>query len=106
MDSFNFVGALNADSSIHLSDIYLILLAIWVYMFPAFISEQRKHHQHLAIAVLNLVLGWTVLGWAVALVWACTHVDRTAENKRSRRRGANKPLEGQIIMPGQMPAMA
>ena len=33
------------------------------------------HHRNTAvagpIAVVNLFLGWTLLGWVVALAWAC-----------------------------------
>ncbi len=45
-----------------------------VYMLPTFVAERRKHHQLLAIGVLNLLLGWTVIGWVVCLVLACTAV--------------------------------
>ena len=49
----------------------LAVLAAWgVYSFPQIISE--KHHNHRAIALLNLLLGWTVIGWIVALVWSQT----------------------------------
>jgi Superinfection immunity protein len=44
------------------------------YFVPAFIAGGRKHHQTFAIFMLNLLLGWTLLGWVVALVWACTAV--------------------------------
>jgi hypothetical protein len=32
----------------------------------------RDHRQWLAIVVLDLLLGWTLVGWVAALVWACT----------------------------------
>lgn len=42
------------------------LLAI--YFIPAFAG--RKKRQSGAILALNLLLGWTVLGWIGALIWA------------------------------------
>ena len=39
--------------------------------FPG-IAGARRHHQTGAILVLNLLLGWTLLGWIAALVWAFT----------------------------------
>ncbi|TRZ48114.1 superinfection immunity protein, partial [bacterium] len=30
----------------------------------------RQHKNSLAIFLLNLLLGWTVLGWVVSLVWS------------------------------------
>ncbi|MBI5014363.1 MAG: superinfection immunity protein [Deltaproteobacteria bacterium] len=48
-------------------------------MFPAGIAHQRHHHQLGAIAALNLLLGWTVLGWIGALVWAFTAVQQPSK---------------------------
>lgn len=49
---------------------FLFLIA--VYFFPAVLAEMRSHHSRGAIFVLNFLLGWTFLGWIIALVWACT----------------------------------
>lgn len=55
----------------------LIMLVVAVYMLPWFIAAFRDHHQHVAIAALTILLGWTFLGWAVALIWSLTQVQRT-----------------------------
>ena len=47
-------------------------VAFIAYFLPAFIAALRKHHQQNAIVVLNLLLGWTGVGWIGALVWAST----------------------------------
>lgn len=50
----------------------LIVLVLWflVYFWP-FIHALRHHKvDAAAIGMLNLFLGWTFLGWVVALVWA------------------------------------
>ena len=50
----------------------LIGLAILgLYFIPSMVASERKHPQLLAIFMLNLFLGWSILGWVVALVWAC-----------------------------------
>jgi Superinfection immunity protein len=41
---------------------------------PSVIAFSRRHHNRYAILVLNALLGWTVVGWAVALVWSLTAV--------------------------------
>lgn len=46
------------------------------YLAPWLIAYQRSHQNQLAIAVLNVLLGWTVIGWIVALIWACTAVQK------------------------------
>lgn len=45
---------------------------ILAYFSPWFIALYRKHKNSLAIMVFNIFLGWTVIGWVVALVWAST----------------------------------
>ena len=50
----------------------LILLAISlaIYFIPSIVASNRNHKNVAAIVVLNIFLGWTVLGWVLALVWA------------------------------------
>ena len=54
--------------------VFILLCAL--YMFPMLIAWLRGHHQVVAISVLNFFLGWTLLGWVGALVWACTAITR------------------------------
>ncbi len=56
--------------------LFLIILVLALYFLPGIIASARSHHNALAIWVLNLFLGWTALGWIVALVWAFTAVQR------------------------------
>lgn len=43
-----------------------------MYFVPTIIAISRGHHNALAIGILNLLLGWTFLGWIAALVWSVT----------------------------------
>jgi len=55
---------------------FLVLLGgLALYLLPVLIALGRRHHQRVAIGVLNLLLGWTVLGWILTLVWACTAIN-------------------------------
>jgi hypothetical protein len=50
----------------------LILAGLLVlYFLPSLVAGGRRHPQTQAITVLNLLLGFTILGWVGALVWAC-----------------------------------
>ena len=49
-----------------------VIALVLFYFFPALVASGRGHHNSTAIAVLNFFLGWTFVGWVVALVWACT----------------------------------
>ena len=46
------------------------LLLVALYFLPAIAADLRRHPSAFAIGLLNLLLGWTVLGWIIALVWA------------------------------------
>ena len=43
-----------------------------LYFLPAIIAITRGHLSAGAIFALNLLLGWTLLGWIVSLVWSLT----------------------------------
>ena len=50
----------------------LLIILIVIYVLPLAIAYARGHESRAKIVALNLLLGWTVLGWIGALVWACT----------------------------------
>jgi membrane protease YdiL (CAAX protease family) len=39
-----------------------------IYMLPTLVGLHRRNA--LAIFILNLFLGWTVIGWVAALIWS------------------------------------
>ncbi|MGE5083423.1 MAG: superinfection immunity protein [Acidobacteriota bacterium] len=41
-----------------------------MYFLPSIIALARNKRDTLAIFLLNLFLGWSVIGWIFALVWA------------------------------------
>ena len=45
-------------------------ILVGIYLFPALVASARSKRQANAIFVLNLLTGWTALGWIVAMVWA------------------------------------
>ncbi len=47
----------------------LILTAL--YFTPLIVALVRSHHNALSIGVINFFLGWTFVGWVVALAMAC-----------------------------------
>lgn len=47
-----------------------LLMSLAAYFIPGLIAWRRQKRNATAICALNLFLGWTVLGWVVALVWA------------------------------------
>ena len=51
-------------------DLIVITSIFAVYFLPSFIAFSRDHKNKVAIFLLNLLLGWTVLGWVGSLVWS------------------------------------
>ena len=52
---------------------FLIILTIFtllIYFIPSMVANSRQHKNLQSIIVLNLFLGWTLVGWVVSLVWA------------------------------------
>jgi len=47
-----------------------LLLTAALYFLPTIIAVRRKKKNAMAIGVVNFFLGWSVIGWVVALVWA------------------------------------
>jgi hypothetical protein len=41
-----------------------------LYFLPAIVAFGRSKRDAVSILVLNLLLGWTAIGWVIALVWA------------------------------------
>ncbi|HEY2022463.1 superinfection immunity protein [Paraburkholderia sp.] len=46
------------------------VFALALYFLPAILADRRRRHDVLTLALFNACLGWTVLGWLLALYWA------------------------------------
>ncbi len=49
-----------------------LLIFLGLYFLPAIIAGQRRLYDRTAITLVNLLLGWTFIGWVAALIWAIT----------------------------------
>jgi len=49
-------------------------VGIALYVLPSIIAISRSHQNMAAIIALNVLLGWSFLGWVAALVWSFTEV--------------------------------
>lgn len=63
-------------------DALIVLLTLIVllgaYFVPTIVAFSRRHHNRFAILALDVFLGWTLLGWVLALVWSLTAVNPEA----------------------------
>ena len=47
-----------------------LLFATLLYFMPTIVGH--NHRNVLSIFLVNFFLGWTVIGWIVAMIWACS----------------------------------
>ena len=48
----------------------VLLGALMLYLVPAMIADARDREDAFAVTMVNILLGWTVIGWFAALIWA------------------------------------
>jgi hypothetical protein len=61
-----------------MSGIFLVIILALIYIAPIIVARVREHPQYGAIAALNILLGWTFVGWVASLVWALTNQRKVA----------------------------
>jgi hypothetical protein len=44
------------------------LVSLFFYFLPAFLARNKSNFT--SILILNILAGWTFIGWIIALVWA------------------------------------
>jgi len=52
-----------------------LIFVFLLYFLPSLIGKDKK--DAMGIFLVNFFLGWTLIGWVVALIWACA-ADRPA----------------------------
>jgi TM2 domain-containing membrane protein YozV len=44
------------------------LISLFLYFLPAFLARNKPNFN--GVLILNILAGWTFIGWIIALVWA------------------------------------
>jgi Superinfection immunity protein/zinc-ribbon domain len=59
------------------------LVSAAFYFLPTIVAAARNKRNLLGIFLVNFLLGWSVIGWIVALVWAVSteRVDQTSSSQ-------------------------
>jgi hypothetical protein len=61
--------------------VILLLLCLIIYMLPTLIAYARDIPSRQTITVVNIVFGWTLIGWFICFLWAMlaeTSIDEPA----------------------------
>lgn len=84
----------NALSPFHLLVLGLALLpCLAIYFAPAVVAVAWRHEKRLSIFALNLLAGWTVVGWVIALLWSVQATGGAIEVEARRRAGLEQGTE-------------
>jgi Superinfection immunity protein len=51
--------------------VFVVIIVVGVYFLPTIVAVARKVTNQGSVAVINFFLGWTLIGWVVALAMAC-----------------------------------
>ncbi|WBV59811.1 superinfection immunity protein [Chryseobacterium camelliae] len=65
----------------HILIVLLIILPL--YFIPTFIAYSKKKSNAGAIFALNFFLGWALIGWVAALIWALSNKETNQQNYNS-----------------------
>jgi uncharacterized membrane protein YqaE (UPF0057 family) len=69
-----------------LGGLFLILFGLFCYFIPFVVALSRgKANGTGGVFVVNLCLGWTLIGWFVAFIWACSGETNAEIAKRDRQ---------------------
>lgn len=52
------------------ASVIVIILLIFLYFVPIIVATMQDHKNTASIAIINVLLGWTFIGWVIALAWA------------------------------------
>jgi hypothetical protein len=63
---------------------YVLMELAGLYLVPTGIAFCRHHHQRGSITIINVFLGWTLLGWVGALAWSASGDQPTDSSTPSR----------------------
>jgi T4 superinfection immunity protein len=50
--------------------VIMLLLIVLIYMLPTLVAFGREHPRRHEITVVNILLGWTLIGWIGVFLWA------------------------------------
>jgi hypothetical protein len=62
-----------------------VIVLFSCYFMPTLVALLRDKRGAGGVALVNFLLGWTVIGWFVALIWSCTGKSRADDRLQAQR---------------------
>jgi hypothetical protein len=67
---------------------FISALLILFYLLPTWLAFDQGHRRRVTISVLNVLLGWTIIGWFGLLLWSMTRSRRDSQEPLGAETGA------------------
>lgn len=72
----------------------VLLAALCAYLIPTLVATVRQRPNVGAVAAMNILGGWTIIGWVLALVWALSREGQPPKAVTEQRRSTwSSPVE-------------
>jgi hypothetical protein len=87
------------------------LLVVLIALLPTLIAFRREHERRIEITFLNLLAGWTGIGWVVALAWAtgrkpsmeASSIAAAGARRKARYLSTDYPPKEKVHVRGSLP---
>ena len=67
-----------------------VIVLVSCYFMPTIVALVRDKRGAGSVALVNLFLGWTVIGWLLAFVWASSGATRSEEKEMTSMLGTRR----------------
>ena len=71
---------------VNVTGLLLWVMVLGIYLLPTLVAGLQQHNQLYVIAGVNLLLGWTILGWIGAVVLVLKPEEPVPNKKKNHRR--------------------
>jgi len=60
----------------------MLVVGTAINLLPGYIAYKRGHKNTLAVFMTAILLGWTIIGWCFAMIWAVMRQDVMRQEKK------------------------
>ena len=62
-----------------------VVIVIFLYFIPTYVAGYKNHESFGGIFFLNLILGWTLIGWIVVFYWSFSNQKKEIINTQTSK---------------------
>ena len=71
-----------------------VIVLVSCYLMPTVIALLRDKRGAVGVTLVNVFLGWTVIGWFLAFIWSCSGKTRANDRLEAKRHQELKLMLG------------